>query len=159
MKERFLVVGLGRFGIALARTLAREHREVVAVDTNMANVEQVQRELAYVAQLDASDPEALRSIEATSCTTAVVSMGENFEASALCVAALKEIGVPFILARARTPAQRKILQAAGASQVIEVEEEMGKRLGLQLAAGEKERIRPEDPKGAKDAPRGDASKP
>jgi trk system potassium uptake protein TrkA len=137
MKERFLVVGLGRFGTALARTLARERKEVVAVDTNMANVEHVQRELAYVAQLDASDPEALRSMEAATCTTAIVSMGEHFEASALCVAALKEIGVPRILARARTPAQRKILIAAGASEVIEVEEEMGKRLGQQLAAGEK----------------------
>jgi trk system potassium uptake protein TrkA len=137
MKERFLVVGLGRFGTALARTLARERKEVVAVDTNMANVEHVQRELAYVAQLDATDPEALRSMEAATCATAIVSMGEHFEASALCVAALKDIGVPRILARARTPAQRKILLAAGASEVIEVEEEMGKRLGQQLAAGEK----------------------
>lgn len=137
MKERFLVVGLGRFGTALARTLAREHKEVVAVDTSMANVEQVQKDLAYVAQLDASEPEALRSIEAASCTAAIVSMGEHFEASALCVAALKEIGVPRILARARTPAQRKILLAVGASEVIEVEEEMGKRLGKQLASGEK----------------------
>lgn len=131
---RFLVIGLGRFGASLAETLNDNGCEVIAVDRNMDNVAAIKDRVAYAMQLDASDTEALRSLEVTTCTAAIVSMGEDFESSVECVAALKEAGVAKVIARARTARQGRILLAVGASQVLELEGEMGRRLGLSLAS-------------------------
>jgi trk system potassium uptake protein TrkA len=131
--KRYLVIGLGRFGQALAEELSAQGAEVFACDMNMANVEAVKDRVAMAAQLDASDPEALRGIDAAVAQAAIVAIGENFEATVLCVAALKEVGVTRVIARARTAMQARILVAVGASQVIELESEMGRRLGQTLA--------------------------
>jgi trk system potassium uptake protein TrkA len=136
MAERFLVVGLGRFGSALVEALAAGRREVVAVDSDMRVVGEIKDRVSYAAQLDATDPEALRSIEAERCQVAVVAIGEDFEAGALTVAALKEIGVPRIIARARSARHARILVSAGATETVEIETEMGRRLGGQLAGNE-----------------------
>jgi trk system potassium uptake protein TrkA len=84
--------------------------------------------------MDASDPEALRSVDAATCHAAIVAIGEDFEASVLVVTALKEAGVKRVIGRARTPRQARILAAVGAAQVLELEAEMGRRLGLSLAS-------------------------
>lgn len=136
MAKRFLVIGLGRFGMSLAETLGGQGCQVVAVDLNMANVEAVKDKVAYAMQLDATDPLALQSIDAASCVGAVVAIGENFEATVLCVASCKEAGVTRVIARARTAMQARILVAVGATQVIELESEMGRRLGHALAVSD-----------------------
>ena len=84
---------------------------------------------------DAGDPQALRSVDAHACKSVIVAIGENFEAAVLCVAALKEIGVGHIIARAISDRQARILTAVGASEVIEIEAEMGKTLGKRLISG------------------------
>jgi trk system potassium uptake protein len=132
MAARYLVVGLGRFGMAVAESLAEEGVEVVALDSSMELVEKVRDRVTFAAQLDATDPDALRAIDAHACQMATVAIGEAFEQAALVVAALKEVGVPHILARARTTRQGRILVAAGATEVIEVESELGKRLAKTL---------------------------
>jgi trk system potassium uptake protein TrkA len=134
--RRYLVVGLGRFGLSLAEELAAQGAEVCAVDENMDNVELIKDKVAMAAQLDATDLDALRGVEAATCAAAVVAIGEDFEATVLCVAALKEVGVGRIIARARTAMQARILHAVGASQVIELESEMGRRIGQALAASD-----------------------
>jgi trk system potassium uptake protein TrkA len=140
MNKRFLVVGLGRFGDALARQLHQEGCEVVAVDLSMENVDRIKQDVSFAAQLDATDPVALRSIDAAACTAAIITMGEMFEASVLCVAALREVGVARILARVRGATHARILTAIGASQVVEVETEIGRRLARTLAVLDPERI-------------------
>ncbi|HRI08642.1 MAG TPA: TrkA family potassium uptake protein [Nannocystaceae bacterium] len=132
---RYLVIGLGRFGTALAHALAEAGAEVIAVDSDMANVEAVKSRVAYAIQLDATDPEALRSVDCVSCKSVIVAIGENFEATVLCVAALKEVGVGHVVARALTTRQARILQAVGASEVVEIEVEMGMALGKRLVDG------------------------
>lgn len=133
MAKRFVVIGLGRFGTALAESLSERGVEVTAVDLHMENVDKVKDHVAYAVQLDATDPEALRSVECSRASGVAVAIGENFEAAVLTVAALKEIGVSTIIARARTPREGRILAAVGATQVLELETEMGRRLGLTLA--------------------------
>ncbi len=133
--KRFLIIGMGRFGQALADTLTQEGAEVLAVDARMELLDRVKDRVALAAQLDATDVEALRGIQADNVTAAIVAIGEQFEAAVLCVAALKDAGVTTILARARTPMQARILLAVGAAQVLEIEAEMGRRLGASLAAG------------------------
>ena len=133
MAKRILVVGLGRFGSALAESLQQHGCEVMAVDINMDCVDAIKNKVTWAMQLDAGDPIALRSIDAQTCTAAVVAIGEAFEPTALAVAALKEVGVPLIVARATTPRHARILQGVGAHRVVELEAEMGRAVGRNLA--------------------------
>lgn len=135
MSNRILVVGLGRFGTALASGLAERGCEVLGVDRVMAPVEALKDVIAHAVELDSTDPAALHSVEAGKCRVAVVAIGEEFEMAVLCVAALKEVGVPRILARARNPRQARILRAVGADETIEVETEIGRRIAEALAKG------------------------
>lgn len=140
MPKRILVIGLGRFGSALAESLAENGCEVIAVDSDMTTVDELKRTVTHAVELDATNPQALRSIEAASCAVAVIAIGESFEASALTVAALREVGVAQIVARARTPRHARILIAAGASHVIELETQMGKAIGDRLARADAQGI-------------------
>ncbi len=106
----------------------------MAVDMRMEQVESLKDRLAYAVEVDATDVEALRSIDAQSCAAAVVAVGEDFESAVLAVAALKELGIARVIARARDSRQARILRAVGASEVIEVETEVGRRLAEQLAS-------------------------
>jgi trk system potassium uptake protein TrkA len=133
--QRILVIGLGRFGTALAESLAQQGCEVVAVDSDMDSVDAIKNKVTYALELDSSDPTALRAIEPQRCNAAVVAIGENFEAAVLSVAALKDLGVTNIIARATTPRHARIFLAAGAHRVLELESEMGRALGRQLAGG------------------------
>lgn len=135
MNKRVIVVGLGRFGSALAESLGDHGWEVIAVDAVMDPVDAVKQRVAFAVQLDATDPRALRSIDCHTCTTGIIAIGENFEAAVLCVNALREAGVAHVVARARTERQARILTAVGASEVIEIEAEMGRTLGRRLVAG------------------------
>lgn len=135
MARRILVVGLGRFGSALAESLTHSGCEVVAVDNDMTHIEAIKNKVAYALELDATDPVALRSIDAQTCHAAVVAVGENFEGAVLTVAALRELGVQHIIARAITNRHGRILMAAGANRVVEIEWEMGRALGRELSGG------------------------
>jgi trk/ktr system potassium uptake protein len=137
MKQRFLVVGLGRFGAALAETLSARGVEVMALDADMGTIDAVKSRVAFAVQLDATDPEALRSVDASACAAAVVTMGEDFETSMLVVAALREAGVKRVIARAASARQARILTVIGADEVLELESEAGHRLGESLASAGK----------------------
>lgn len=132
-QDRYLIIGLGRFGAALAESLAEQGAEVIAVDRDMAMVDAVKQKVAYALELDASDPQALLSVDPLKCKAAIVAIGENFEATVLTLAALKEVGVRDIVARSRSARESRILQAVGATEVIELEAEMGRTFGRRLA--------------------------
>ena len=133
MARRILVVGLGRFGTSVATGLFQRDCEVMAIDDRMEVVNEIRDKVSYALELDASDPEALRSIDAGACAVAIVAMGEDFEAAVLTVAALKECGVARVIARAGSSRRARILRAVGADDVIEVETEVGQRLAETLA--------------------------
>lgn len=132
--RRFLVIGLGRFGSALAEALAQGGGEVIAVDERMELVEAIKDKVAYAAQLDSMKIESLKAVEAQNVDVAVLAIGEDFEASVLTTAVLKELGVKEIIARANTARERKILELVGATRVISIEADMGKRLAKALLA-------------------------
>jgi trk system potassium uptake protein TrkA len=133
MRKRVLVIGLGQFGTALAETLTDQGCEVIAVDSHMAAIEAVKRRVTFAVQLDATDPNALRAIDAHNCQSAVVAIGDMFENAVLTVAALREVGLAHVVARARTAQQARILAAVGAAEVLQLEAEMGRTLGHRLA--------------------------
>jgi len=131
-KRRFLVIGLGRFGSAVAVGLSKAGCEVVAVDHLMEYVEAVKERVAYAIQLDATNTDALRSIDARSCEAAIIAMGGDFEASVMSVVALKDAGVLRVIARARDGRQARVLRSVGAAEVLEVESEVGRQLAERL---------------------------
>ena len=130
--KRFLVIGLGRFGRRLAQALTEAGQEVIAVDIRDELVEQARDKVALAVCLDATDPEALKTQDASSIDAAVVCIGEDFEANALATATAKSLGVPQVVSRASTEIQRRILSRIGADQVIFPEEEIADRLASQL---------------------------
>ncbi len=128
MKKRFLVIGLGRFGVSLAETLYSEGGEVIAVDEHAENVEEIKDRVSHAVQLDGTDLDALKSVGASGVDTAFIAIGENLEASVITTVVLKELGVKEIIVRAYTEREKKILEMVGASRVLFVEQEMGRRL-------------------------------
>jgi len=130
--KRFVVIGLGRFGQRLAKELTEAGHEVIAIDSREALVEHIRDEVALAVCLDATDPEALKSQGVDEMDTAIVAIGEAFEANALATATLKALGVGRVISRASTDIQRRILNRIGADQVVFPEEEMAVRLASQL---------------------------
>jgi len=132
-KKKVLVVGLGRFGSEIVAALWKSAGiETIAVDSSAEAVDEVKSvaDAAFVG--DGTDPRVLRGIGAAEADVAVVTFGENFEGTVLCVAELKRIGVSEIVARAATASTANVLLAVGATRVVQLEREMGRRVALEL---------------------------
>lgn len=126
--KKVLVIGLGRFGDSLIETLWQARAEVIAVDSDPEQVDRAKDRTSAAFVGDATDLRVLSAIGAENVDTAVVTFGEDFEATVLCVATLKKLGVKDIIARAATTRQVEVLAAIGATRVVQIEREMGHRI-------------------------------
>jgi trk system potassium uptake protein TrkA len=131
-RKQFGVIGLGRFGAAMATTLAELGHDVIGVDADESHVQQLADLITHALQLDATDEKALRAAGIQDVDVAVVSIGENIESSLLVVMQLREIGVRTIVAKAVTPLHGRILEKLGVSRVIFPEREMAIRIAHSL---------------------------
>ena len=127
-KDPTLVIGLGRFGRALAETLADLGHDVLGVDTSSRIVQSCSLTLTHVVQADATDAEALRQLGATDFPRAVVAIGTDVQASILATYALVDLAIPRIWAKAITVEHGAILQRVGAHKVVFPERDMGTRV-------------------------------
>lgn len=127
-----VVIGLGRFGSAVADSLVRMGQEVLAIDEDQALVDRWADELTHVARADTTDDEALRQLGVGDFDRAVVAIGTDIEASVLTVLALAEAGVPDIWAKAITRKHGAILERVGAHHVVYPEHSMGERVAHML---------------------------
>ncbi|MFW6065474.1 MAG: potassium channel family protein [Planctomycetota bacterium] len=132
--ERFAIIGLGRFGMRLAKLLADAGAEIVAVDRDRELVDEVRDRVALAVALDCTDEEALRSQGIDKVDVAVVGIGTNFEDNALVTALLKQMGVPRVVSRAATDVRGRILSRIGADDVVNPEEESAERWRNRLLA-------------------------
>jgi trk system potassium uptake protein TrkA len=123
-----LVVGLGRFGTALAETLMGLGHEVLGVDSDPVNVQRNAEVLTHVVEADATDEQAMRQLGAGEFGRAVVGIGTDLEASILTTAVLSALEVPDIWAKAITMPHGRILERVGAHHVVYPEHEMGRRV-------------------------------
>jgi len=130
--KQFLVLGLGRFGTSVARTLCELGQEVLAVDANEHLVEAIAPHVTQAIQLDATDEEALASLEVQSFDVAIVSIGQNTRDSILVSVLLKELGVPYLVAKANDELHAKVLRKIGVDRVVFPERDMGARLARNL---------------------------
>jgi trk system potassium uptake protein len=127
-----LVIGLGRFGGSVARTLERMGHEVLGADTDPLLVQEYSRDLTQVVEADCTDFNCLEKLGAKSFTSAVVGIGTDIEASVLAVLALSDLGVPNIWAKATNEKHGRILERTGAHHVVFPEEKMGERVARLL---------------------------
>lgn len=123
-----VVIGLGRFGSAMASTLIEMGHEVLGIDADAARVQEHSGLLTHVAQADTTNEETLRQLGVADAATAVVCIGTDIEASVLTTGALVDLEVPNIWAKALTEQHGRILQRVGAHQVVYPESEMGSRV-------------------------------
>lgn len=130
-----LVVGLGRFGSALAKELEELDYEVLGIDNDHKLVQAHMDDLTHVVEADATDPEALGQVlRAGMAQTAVVAIGSDLEASILATHVLvTDLGIPRVWAKAITEAHGRILQRIGAHKMIFPERDMGVRVAHSLS--------------------------
>jgi len=122
-----LVIGLGRFGSAVAATLERMGHEVLGVDSDAELIEDHKHDLTHVVEADATEIETLRALGAGDFDSAVVGIGE-IEASVLTVLALTDLGVSNVWAKASNQRHGRILERTGAHHVVFPEQKMGERV-------------------------------
>ena len=127
-----LVIGLGRFGSSVARSLERMGHEVLGADTDPALVQEHAAALTQVVEADCTDFRCLEKLGAKSFTSAVVGIGSDIEASVLAVLALSDMGIPNIWAKATNERHGRILERTGAHHVVFPEERMGERVARLL---------------------------
>jgi trk system potassium uptake protein TrkA len=131
-KRTFAVIGLGRFGSAMANTLASLGHEVIGIDGDEDKVRAVADVVSLAMQLDATDEKALRGAGIKDADVTIVSIGENIEASLLVVTLLHELGIKRIVAKAVTALHGRILEKLGVSRVVFPEREMAIRVAHSL---------------------------
>lgn len=127
-RKPVLVIGLGRFGSAVAATLERMGHEVLGVDAHPEIVRDHKDILTQIVEADCTEIETLRRLGAAEFDTAVVAIGSNVEASLLAVLALVDLGLPNIWAKANTDRHGRILERTGAHHVVFPEQKMGERV-------------------------------
>ncbi len=130
--NKFAIIGLGQFGTAIARSLAREGAEVMAIDINADNVEQIKDDVAHAVALDATDQKALEAQNIRDVDAVVVAIGEDFEALLMTTVQLIDMKLPRVIARAANEQQRMILEKIGVKEILSPEEEVGRTFSKSL---------------------------
>ncbi|MBB6099323.1 trk system potassium uptake protein TrkA [Deinobacterium chartae] len=131
--KQFLVIGLGRFGTAVATTLYELGHEVVAVDVEEENVQDVMNLVTHAAIVDATEERALRNLGISNFDVVIVAIGTNIQANILATVAAKTSGARYVVSKAVDDVSRRVLEKVGADLVIRPEHDMGVRLARQLA--------------------------
>jgi trk system potassium uptake protein len=133
-RKQFLVIGLGRFGTAVALTLASDGHEVVAMDSNETTVQAIMHKVAHAAVADATDERTLRALGIDTFDTVVVAIGTNVEASAFITLTAKDAGARHLVCKATSELMKRVLEHVGADAVIRPEYDSGIQLARTLAA-------------------------
>ena len=136
---QFAVIGLGRFGLSVVKTLAKYDVSILAVDANEHHLNESADFATSVVQANISEEGALDSLSLGNFDVVVIATGEDFEASVLATISAKEQGAKQVVVKALGERQKRILEKIGADTVVLPEIEMGARLARSLAGPEPER--------------------
>jgi trk system potassium uptake protein TrkA len=133
-RRQVAVLGLGRFGSAVARELTRLGHEVLAVDADARAVQDLSDEVTYAAQADITDSDALKGLGLSAFDTAIVAVSSDLKVSILATVHVRRLGVTRIIAKAADDVHGSILKDVGASRVVYPERETGFRIAHSFAA-------------------------
>ena len=133
-RKTFVILGLGVFGSTIAKKLSSYNHEVIAIDKDMDCVERVSEYVTEAIKADFTDIEQLKAIGVSDCDAAVVATGSHLEESILAIMNLKELNVPYIIAKAKNKKYLEVLSKLGADRVVRPEKEMGERIAKKLVS-------------------------
>jgi K+ transport systems, NAD-binding component len=133
-KKQYVIIGLGKFGSSVAKTLYSLGNDVLAIDSDEYLVQEISDSVTHAVQLDATDETALRSLGIRNFDVAVVSIGTDVQSSAMVTLLVKELGVKYIIAKALNELHEKLLYKIGADRVVLPEKDMGVRVAHNLVA-------------------------
>ena len=134
VKKQYAVIGLGRFGTSVALTLQSLGHEVLAIDSDEERVQKLSEEVTHVVQADTTDENSLNALGLRNFDAVVVAIGEDVQANVATTLLLKEIGVPYIVAKAKNALHGKMLERIGADRVVFPERDMGQRVAHSLVS-------------------------
>lgn len=132
--KQFVVIGLGRFGASVAKTLYALGHDVLAIDMDEDLIQEISDSVTHSVQLDATDESALRTLGIRNFDVAVVTIGGNIQASIMATLLVKELGVKYIIAKGNSDIHAKVLYKIGADRVILPEKDMGVRVAHNLVS-------------------------
>lgn len=128
----FVVFGLGKFGKSVAQTLAENGKEVLAIDSSEEVIQDISDFVTHAVQADVTDGDALKALGVGNFDVAVIAISNNLQASIMSTILAKEMGVPFVLAKAQNDIHKRVLEKVGADKVIFPEREIGVRIANNL---------------------------
>ena len=136
MSRQFVIIGLGRLGTAMISTLQSLGYDVLGIDLDADLVQNLAGDFpgAHLVAADATDEDTLSDLNVGQFDGAAVVIGENMEAGILATANLKELGVPFVVARAITSLHGRVLERVGADRIIEPERDMGAQIARTMSS-------------------------
>lgn len=135
-KRQFLVLGVGRFGTALATALHEQGHQVVAVDRSEERVERIMERVTHALIADATDEHVLRDLGVANFDAVIVAIGANFEANVLATVTAKSLGAQHVVSKASSEVAANVLTRVGADLVVRPEHDMGLRLAQHLTTPE-----------------------
>ena len=134
MKKQFAVLGLGSFGRSVALALEHLGCDVIVVDKSYEKIQDISDSVAYAMRADVADPEALSTLGGRNLDGAVVAVSDSLEASIMGTITAKELGIPYVVVKAKDDLQAKILKKIGADAIIFPERDMGSRIAKSLVS-------------------------
>ncbi len=132
--QSFVVIGLGRFGGAVAAELYRLGHEVLAIDEDEDNVKRVSDHVTHAMVADARDEATLRSLGVRNFDCGIVAIADDIQASIMITIMLKELGMRQVVCKAQDEMHGKVLEKLGADRIVFPERDMGKKLAQSLAS-------------------------
>ncbi len=132
--KQFVIIGLGRFGSSIAKTLYSLGNDVLAIDIDEDIVQEIADSVTHAVQLDATDENALRTLGIRNFDVAVVTIGDNIQSSIMATLLVKELGVKYIIAKGHSDLHAKVLYKIGADRVVLPEKDMGIRVAHNLVS-------------------------
>lgn len=132
--KSFVVIGCGRFGASVARTLYGLGNEVMVIDISEEAIREISEEATYAVRADAMDETVLKDLGLRNFDVAVIAIGSDIEASIMATLVAKELGIKKVIAKAQSELHRKVLDKIGADKVIFPERDMGIRVAHNLTS-------------------------
>ncbi len=132
MNKSYAVFGLGRYGFAVAKELANNGIDVLAVDANESIVNSSIVDIPFCKCADVTDAEVIKQLGIANIDVVVIAMANNLEASVMAIMLCKEVGVKKVIAKCSNETHKKILSKVGADKVVLPETESGTRLAKNL---------------------------
>lgn len=134
MSKQFAVIGMGRVGASLVRTLDSLGHDVLGVDIDEDRIQDLSDDLpnANLVAADATEDHVLRDLGLEQFDGAAVVIGESIQDSVLVTLILKDLGVPMVFSRANNELHARVLERVGADHVIQPEKEFGEFLARQM---------------------------